>query len=621
MMFKCQQCGKPGPENARFCPHCGKPSEETLRHQTVKFFTQFQDLPDIGSIKKDQVFDERYRIVLRGNDITFSSVFQVIDLQDRKTKRLVIIPPLLYQNPEAMDFLLQEYKSKLWLNAPEIIRTYSIQDTGTFKYIICEYFRGRNLQELKFAAPEHKLPEKMVLDIAVQIASALEYAHNYNVLAGLLYPESILINKVGKVKLDQFGMADVMFNALNIVINVSSVKSRIYLSPEQLSGKMSTTQSDVYIFGIVLYELLTGRPPFYSGDVYQQIQEKRPDDIDHISTDLNLLIQKCLLKDPSKRFHEFSEVKTRLEDIRSRQRVSETVESGPAAETEPHKAPAISMPDDSPFSIAGIKALWGKLNRVYRIAVLAVIPLLAVIILLVTLHGSHDEPERAIDHSPEMEAWSKISPEERQRLTMLLNEGDSLLRLGHLTTPMDENALDRFHDVLQIYPHENRAREKLNYIKQDFIERAMNRISQGRFFAAESVLLDGLSYFPGDSALINLTEKNIKRKHRYLMDRSFAIEILNGAGVSGIAGQLATVLEKRRLPVFNTDNYIENGTINWDVRESFIINRWGQNHRIDELADLIGIKTITVDTTHTAASGAEISIVLGKDYQRLPAFR
>jgi hypothetical protein len=619
-MGTCKHCGKALDEAARFCSHCGAPAEETEREHALNFLTQIKGLPDPAGIRKGQLIDERYEVLSRDSESIYFTTFRVTDKQDMKQKRLKVIPSVLYDHTEAMDFLIQEFKSKLWLNSPHIIQVYSIQQDGLYKYIVTEYFKGRVLRELKYAAPHHRLPEKLVVGIALQIAAALEYSHNYNVICGSLQPDSILVNKEGIVKLDDFGMREALYNMLNMHLNISSLRSLVYMSPEQLTGKISSIRTDIYVFGLLLHELVTGYPPFFSGDIQHQILNRPVPDLEEVSPKFNLLIQRCLAKDPAKRYSQFSEIRTLLFEIKLGQAADEDKKPAEIEKKEPRQA-AISMATADRFHVKrmldGIKGIPVR----YRYGLAALMTIFVIVLIMVSLPSGQPEPRKKLDAAEEVQAWSQLNAQQRSEMRTLLSRGDSLLRMGQLVEPADKNAYRYYQRVLAIFPHENRALEQLDFIRKDLLNQAKENINQGRFFKAESILLNGLSYYPADSALVSLTEKNLKLKRRYMTEEPISIEILNGAGVSGIAGQLSDYLSTRDFRVVNTENYRENGNLRWDVPESFIINRYGHNIRIERLAGLLGISNTQIDTTGTSAQDADITIILGLDYQTLAGFR
>jgi len=595
-MSKCNNCGKELIVRTNYCAHCGNPTEETQNRKAVNVMTRMRALPDISTIKKGTVIDERYEITGAEKPLLFFIVFNVLDRQDNKMKRLSLIPPLLYNNAEAMDFLIQEYTSKLWLNSPNIIQIFSLQESGEYRYAVTEYFKGKSLSEVKYAVPEHRLPELLVLDMALQLVSALEYAHNYNVLSGLLYPETILINKNGEVKIDQFGMTEAYYNALSRMLNVSSSKSLMYLPPEQIEGKMGTIRSDIYGFGILLYELLSGNPPFYTGDIKQQILTGDVPEINDVSPEMNQLLKKCLSRDPETRFSQFSEIRNELQILREQQIAEEEAKVKEQTATQEEKIPESLNKDeaesadraDPPTVGAEVNAkakakakaeemgigvknfinVLRSMSVVYKAAFIALLVIIIAIGLLLIKPWKED-PARL----PSAEATSES------------------------------------------------AVQSLDSLKIQYADNAIDYIRQGNFFKAETVLLAGLSDFPGDPALVNLTQKNLRLKHLYLQNLDLSIEILNGAGVGGIAKKLSDFIEQNDFKVINTENYRENGRINWQVNESFILNHFGYNYKIEQISKAVGIRTLVMDTLSVSPSGADIAIILGKDYNSLAGFR
>jgi serine/threonine protein kinase len=117
-----------------------------------------------------------------------------------------------------------------------------------------------------------------------------------------------MVTKDNKVKIMDFGIAETVRTSMSRIQNSSSSGTLVYMSPEQIKGKGLGKESDIYSFGVLLYELLNGNPPFYKGALEYQILNEKPEQLSAVSAKMNDLIMKCLEKDYENRFNDFKEV-------------------------------------------------------------------------------------------------------------------------------------------------------------------------------------------------------------------------------------------------------------------------------------------------------------------------
>jgi serine/threonine protein kinase len=177
-------------------------------------------------------------------------------------------------------------------------------DQGRFFYAM-EYIEGQSLEELLHL--HGRLPWTEVLELAVQICPALKHAHDRGIIHRDLKPANLLRTKEGQVKLADFGIAKV-FASTHLTDTGGVVGTAEYLSPEQATGKPVTKRSDLYSLGVVLYTLLTGRPPFEGESVVELLQKHRFAQFDRPQTvvpeiphDLDEVVCQLLEKDPARR--------------------------------------------------------------------------------------------------------------------------------------------------------------------------------------------------------------------------------------------------------------------------------------------------------------------------------
>lgn len=144
------------------------------------------------------------------------------------------------------------------LNHPGIVQVYDVGRDGETPYIVEEFIEGTSLKDLIRSGP---LPPDRIIDIGVQVAKALDYAHQAGVIHRDIKPHNILVSPRGEVKVVDFGIA--MTESMKGITDTGSVFGTAhYLAPEQARGEPATPATDLYALGVVLYEMATGEPPF-----------------------------------------------------------------------------------------------------------------------------------------------------------------------------------------------------------------------------------------------------------------------------------------------------------------------------------------------------------------------
>ena len=199
----------------------------------------------------------------------------------------------------------------------------SILDVGTqddIDYIVMEYVNGSTLKEVI----EHsgKLSSNTAIKIALQIAKALDCAHKNNIIHRDIKPQNILVTENGEIKVTDFGIAK-LADSKTMTNTKSVIGSAHYLSPEQAKGNYIDVRSDIYSFGILMYEMVTGKLPFDGDSVVtvalKHIQEVplAPKNVNTgVLSNLNELILKCIEKEPVKRYQNIKEVIIDLNKIK-----------------------------------------------------------------------------------------------------------------------------------------------------------------------------------------------------------------------------------------------------------------------------------------------------------------
>jgi serine/threonine-protein kinase len=226
----------------------------------------------------------------------------------------------LAQEPGFLQRFQREIEVLDQLKHPNVVGLLDSGSQDGLFYFAMEYVDGPNFEQLLLK--QGRLPWKEVLDAALQICPALKHAHDRGIIHRDLKPPNLLRNSEGVVKLTDFGIAKV-FAARHLTNTGGVVGTAEYLSPEQALGKPATKRSDLYSLGVVLYTLITGRPPFQGRETTELLhkhvyaQFDRPAKlVPELPHELDEVICQLLEKDPSRRPGDAMVLQRRLESIR-----------------------------------------------------------------------------------------------------------------------------------------------------------------------------------------------------------------------------------------------------------------------------------------------------------------
>lgn len=212
----------------------------------------------------------------------------------------------------------QEAKAAGRLSHPNIVTVYDVGKSGDIAYIAMEFLQGRELRDILNEGKT--LPIREVLDIVRQVALGLAYAHEHGIVHRDVKPSNIMVIRDGHVKITDFGIARMASSTVQTQTGVV-LGSPKYMSPEQVVGKTLDQRSDLFSLGVMLYEMLTGEPPF-TGDsinaVMYQTMNVTPPPPSSSSPDippmLNFIVSKALAKNLEDRYQTATEL---AEDLRA----------------------------------------------------------------------------------------------------------------------------------------------------------------------------------------------------------------------------------------------------------------------------------------------------------------
>jgi tetratricopeptide (TPR) repeat protein len=216
----------------------------------------------------------RYKMI---NELGRGGMGIVYRAEDLVLKRIVaykILPDTFKDNPQFLESFMQEARTSAALNHSNIVTIYDTGKVGSNYYITMEYLDGITLKEL-LAKTKGAIPLNVVIGIAKQLASGLEYAHDKNVVHRDIKPANIMLTRDKVIKIMDFGLAKLLHEGASEKTSVKGTP--YYMSPEQIMGKNVDAQTDLYAMGCTLYHLLTGRPPFTEGDIYYHHLHTNPE--------------------------------------------------------------------------------------------------------------------------------------------------------------------------------------------------------------------------------------------------------------------------------------------------------------------------------------------------------
>ena len=261
-------------------------------------------------LKPGMFIADRYEILGKIGSGGMSDVYKA---KDHKLNRHVAIKVLKPEFSEDRSFVTKfrvEAQSAAGLIHANIVNVYDVGDEDGIYYIVMELVEGITLK--KYIEKKGRLGVRESVSIAIQVAQGIEAAHNHHIVHRDIKPQNIIIPKEGKVKVTDFGIARA---ATSNTINSNAMGSVHYISPEQARGGYSDEKSDIYSFGIMLYEMLTGRVPFEGDTTVSVALQHIQDDIvspaklvPGIPISVEKIVLKCTQKRTERRYQNMSDL-------------------------------------------------------------------------------------------------------------------------------------------------------------------------------------------------------------------------------------------------------------------------------------------------------------------------
>ncbi len=257
-------------------------------------------------------------------------VYRAHDSRLDREVAIKLLPADLAGDEDRLRRFEQEARATSALNHPNILTVYDIGTHENAPYIVAELLEGEELRE---RLKERALPVREAVEYAMQIAAGLAVAHVKGIVHRDLKPENLFVTKDGHVKILDFGLAKLRRQSNELADSNVATQKKItdpgtvmgtvaYMSPEQVRGQDVDHRSDIFSFGIILYEMLSGKRPFdeaSAADVMSAILKEEPAELSEtnakISPGLDKIVHRCLEKRPEKRFHSAHDLGFALEAL------------------------------------------------------------------------------------------------------------------------------------------------------------------------------------------------------------------------------------------------------------------------------------------------------------------
>lgn len=265
----------------------------------------------------NKMISDRYMLVTSLGEGGMADVYLAIDTILNREVAIKILRGELSSDPVTLLRFQREANAASKLNHPNVVDVYDVGESEGRHYIVMEYVRGRTLKQL--ISQRGALDKEEAVDIMIQLTSAVQHAHENNIIHRDIKPQNVLVKDDGTVKITDFGIA-LAHDAVQLTQSDAVLGSAHYLAPETTRGEQATNQIDIYALGIVFYELLRGSVPFKGDNPVQIAMKHLREEIPSIRAfnptlpqSIENIITKATVKNRSLRY---PSAKAMLEDLK-----------------------------------------------------------------------------------------------------------------------------------------------------------------------------------------------------------------------------------------------------------------------------------------------------------------
>src|SRR5574341_493117 len=297
-----------------------RPAEDEVPVEALKKKTTSTDIPIPVDIHVKQF--GRYQVLEPIGRGAMGTVYKGLDPAIDRLVALKTIRLDFAANPEEVaemrERLLREARAAGKLSHPNIVTIYDVGQEEGYQYIAMEFLEGTTLE--KYIHKKSEINFKIIAQILIQVCDALDYAHSHGIVHRDIKPANIMVLENFQVKVMDFGIA--RFGQANLTQTGMAMGTPNYMPPEVLKGKVANKRSDIFSFGIMAYELLTGKRPFrgptISALIYSILNDTPlpPSQVNSRVPDLfNRIVEKCLKKNPEESYQSAAEVSSELKSF------------------------------------------------------------------------------------------------------------------------------------------------------------------------------------------------------------------------------------------------------------------------------------------------------------------
>jgi serine/threonine protein kinase/Flp pilus assembly protein TadD len=314
--MKCPKCHFENPLDVNFCIQC----TTRLVDAESDSSSQNGDTREIRTeLEAGSLFAGRYQVIEELGRGGFGKVYKVFDREINDRVALKLLKPEIAGDEKTIERFRDELKLARQISHRNVCRMFDLNKNEGIYYITMEYVAGEDLKSMiRMIGP---MSSGKAILVAKQVCKGLAEAHRLGIAHLDLKSQNIMIDKEGSVRIMDFGIARSLKGRESLEPG-ALIGTPEYMSPEQIQGKDLDYRSDIYSFGVILYEILTGKVPF-EGMGFVSVAEKKKTQVTpdprtvnpQISADLSRLILKCLERDRGKRYQDMEEILNELREI------------------------------------------------------------------------------------------------------------------------------------------------------------------------------------------------------------------------------------------------------------------------------------------------------------------
>jgi eukaryotic-like serine/threonine-protein kinase len=337
--LECPKCHSDNPETSRFCGNCATALTQAGQPPAL---TKTLESPAYV-LSEGSLVAGKYRITEEIGRGGMGAVYLALDTTLGRKVALKVLPPEFSSDEDRLKRFQKEAKAASALSHPTIAHIYEIGVASGLHFISMEYIEGRTLSAEIAAGP---LETGKLLEIAIQIADALQEAHAKGIIHRDIKPANVVLAVSGRPMILDFGLAKVLQSndlapatTLSVTAPGTVFGTVPYMSPEQVRGLDVDQRTDLFSFGVLLYEMATGRPAFArqtTAETIEQILLHQPEAVARLNysvpAELERIVRKCLEKDRERRYQSAQEI---VIDLRRLQSDSQSTEAVPVDRSKP----------------------------------------------------------------------------------------------------------------------------------------------------------------------------------------------------------------------------------------------------------------------------------------------